>query len=84
MSDDRQNYSSFEEMFAEIHWPWYRRWLPFFPCWNWNKNLRVFYFILWDCSYCAHPITKKHLIDILYANHPKWWQPNICGFQLWL
>lgn len=64
--------------------PWYKYYFPFSIICYRNKKLRMFTFVLWDCTHIVHPVTKKHFFDYLTPAYRKWWQPPICGFILWI
>ena len=59
-----------------------RRLFPWLPIVYVNKKLRLFTFLLADCSHVAYPMTKTHFIDVLRESSligkGKW-----KGFQLW-
>lgn len=80
-AEDMRAMNEFLRSSAPSGW---RRFLPFLPRMMWKKELRLFTFIMWDNSYFAYPLTQKHCIDLLCPNHRKWFQPPVCGFQLWV
>lgn len=76
------NRPSLEDMLDEI--PWYRKWFPHLPIWDYNETLRVFTFQICDCSVVHRPLTKSHAFDLLLKSHRKWWQPKYVGFSIWI
>lgn len=72
-----------DKLFQEIlntPQPWYRRWFPWLPIVYRIPTLRLFVFLLKDCSYTAISILKPHSLDGLRANHGK---QRWVGFQFW-
>ena len=80
----RGNVSELNDLLSGIKCKWYYRWFPFLPrIWR-NRELKLTIILLWDCSYCVRSIGKPNLFDVLTPNHRKFWQPPVCGFQVWI
>lgn len=78
-------YINEDELIANMmQMPWYYRWFPFLPRFNYNKELRMLSIVCADTTTITKSLTKTHFIDILIrARKEKWYHPKIVGFQIW-